>query len=220
MLLPNYHVAPPLAQALSAAAELPALLLPKMVTLNDWAQGVALTAPIIADSQRSALLCQLLRRQQWFEQADLWGVAQELLGLFDELTHSLAVLPSDAETFAIAVQQAYQSRQNSTLQLEARLVFELWHAMQAGSELDAARAYQQRLAILAAQAQRPLFVFRTSGWNALEQRFLDEYAAHARVTVFSKNRRFCWFIMINVLLAEIAISLAPPLPGSRVFGLS
>jgi ATP-dependent helicase/nuclease subunit B len=35
VLLPNYHVAQPLAQALSAAANLPALLLPQMVTLND-----------------------------------------------------------------------------------------------------------------------------------------------------------------------------------------
>ena len=82
------------------------------------------------------------------------------------------------------MQQAYQARQNSTLQLEARLVFELWYAMQAGNELDAARAYQLRLAKLAAQAQQPLFVLRTSDWNALEQRFLDEYAGRAEVTVF------------------------------------
>ena len=183
MLLPNYHVVQPLAQALSAAAKLPALLLPKMVTLNDWAQSVPLDAPAVTDSQRSALLYQQLRKQKWFEQADLWGMTQELLALFDELTHSLTTLPEDAETFAAAVQQAYQARQNSTLQLEARLVFELWHAMQTGGGLDAARAYQQRLAKLASQAQQPLFVLRTSGWNALEQRFLDEYAAHASVTV-------------------------------------
>src|SRR3989338_3190221 len=45
VLLPNYHVAQPLAQALSAAANLPALLLPQMVTLNDWVQSVPLAAP-------------------------------------------------------------------------------------------------------------------------------------------------------------------------------
>ena len=184
VLLPNYHVAQPLAQALSAAAGLPALLLPKMITLRDWAQGVVLDASIITDSQRSALLYQQLRKQKWFEQADLWSMTQELLALFDELTHSLTALPNDAEVFAAAVQQAYQARQNSTLQLEARLVFELWHAMQAGNELDTARAYQLRLAKLAAQAQQPLFVLRTSDWNALEQRFLDEYAERAGVTVF------------------------------------
>ncbi len=183
ILLPNNHIAQPLAQALGAVSQ-STLLLPKMVTLSDWAQGVVLDAPIITDSQLSALLYQQLRKQKWFEQADLWSMTQELLTLFDELTHSLTALPNDAEVFAAAVQQAYQARQNSTLQLEARLVFELWYAMQAGNELDTARAYQLRLAKLAAQAQQPLFVLRTSDWNALEQRFLDEYAERAEVTVF------------------------------------
>jgi ATP-dependent helicase/nuclease subunit B len=184
VLLPNYHVAQPLAQALSAAADLPALLLPQMVTLNDWAQSVPVDAPPISDSQRSAMLYQQLRKQRWFEQADLWSMTQELLTLFDELTHSLTALPGDAETFAVAVQQAYQARQDSTLQLEARLVFELWHAMQSGAELDAARAYQQRLAKLAAQADKPLYVLRASDWSALEQRFLEEYAERVAVEIF------------------------------------
>lgn len=184
VLLPNYHVAQPLAQALSAAANLPALLLPRMVTLNDWARSVPLAAPAVTDSQRSTLLYQHLRKQQWFGQADLWSMTQELLALFDELTHALATLPRDAEAFAAAVQQAYQAKQNSTLQLEARLVFELWHAMQDGGELDRARTYQLQLAQLAQQADRPLYVLSTSDWDALEQRFLDEYAQRAHVKVF------------------------------------
>jgi len=184
VLLPNYHVAQPLAQALARIANQPALLLPRMLTLNDWGQDIALDVPIIADSQRNALLYQHLRKQKWFRQADLWGMTQELLALFDELTQALDTLPRDAEAFASAVQQAYQARQNATLQLEARLVFELWHAMQSGTEVDGARAYQQCLAKLAAQAGTPLYVLRASGWNALEQRFLDEYAEHAAVEVF------------------------------------
>ncbi len=184
ILLPNYHAAQPLAQALMRGAQRPALLLPQMVTLNAWAQSIRLDTPVVADSQRSALLYQHLRKSKWFEQADLWSMTQELLKLFDELTHSLHELPGDAESFAALVQQAYQARQNSTLQLEARLVFELWHAMQAGTESDQARVYQQQLARLAQQADRPLYVLRASDWDALEQRFLDEYAQHAAVTVF------------------------------------
>lgn len=184
VLLPNYHAAQPLAQALMRAAQVPALLLPQMVTLNEWAQGVVLDTPQAADSQRHALLYQHLRKQQWFEQADLWGMTQELLKLFDELTHALSELPADADAFAAAVQNAYQAKQNSTLQLEARLVFELWHAMQGGAELDTARAYQQRLAQLAQQAGQPLFVLRSSDWDVLEQRFLDEYAKRAPVEIF------------------------------------
>jgi ATP-dependent helicase/nuclease subunit B len=184
VLLPNFHVAQPLAQALLREAQRPALLLPQMVTLNDWAQNIALDVPVLSESQRSALLYQQLRDKKWFENTDLWSMTQELLGLFDELTHALAELPTDANAFATAVQRAYQARQNETLQLEARLVFELWHAMQSGAELDTARVYQSRLARLAVQAAQPLYVLRTSDWNALEQRFLDEYSTRAAVVVF------------------------------------
>lgn len=184
ILLPGHHVAQPLAQALIRASKRPALLLPKMLTLNEWAQSLPLEVRIATDIQRSALLYQQLRKQKWFENADLWSMTQELLKLFDELTHSLKALPTDADEFAAAVQQAYQARQNNALQLEARLVFELWHVMESDEEMDAARAYQQRLARLAAQAKLPLFVLRTSDWDALEQRFLDEYSQSATVTVF------------------------------------
>jgi len=224
VILPNMHVAQPLAQALMRNArsiqfqcegetrrqrgsdadstdstariergsqrsiaevvELEAILLPQMVTLNEWAQSVPLEGGIATDSQRSTLLYQQLQKLQWFENADLWGMTQELLKLFDELTHSLGGLPEDAESFAAAVERAYQARQNATLQLEARLVFELWHAMQVGAELDAARAYLQRLAKLAAQAERPLYVLRASEWDAVEQRFLDAYEQRAVVKVF------------------------------------
>ncbi|MFZ5502096.1 MAG: PD-(D/E)XK nuclease family protein [Pseudomonadota bacterium] len=184
VILPNYHVALPLAQALVRLARVPALLLPQMITLNEWAQSIPLDPPIIGEHQRSALLCRQLRKQQWFENAELWGMTRELLALFDELTQSLGGLAHDAVTFAAAVQHAYQARQNTALQLEARLVFELWHAMQGEGELDAARAYQQRLAILAARASRPLHVLRASDWSAVEQNFLDEYARRAPVEMF------------------------------------
>jgi len=206
ILLPNYHVAQPLVLALSASTNLPALLLPQMVTLNDWAKCIPLDLPRTTDSQRHALLYQHLRKQKWFEQADLWSMTQELLDLFDELTYALDGLLNDAETFAAVVQRAYQARQNSSLQLEARLVFELWHAMQSGAELDKARAYQQRLAKLAIQAGLPLFVLRTSDWDAMEQNFLDEYAQHAEVTVFDMRE-----------MGAPSLQNPPPLKGKLRF---
>jgi ATP-dependent helicase/nuclease subunit B len=184
ILLPNFHAAQPLAQALMRAADAPTILLPQMVTLNGWAQTIALDAPIVTDSQRSALLYGELKQRQWFDNADLWRMTQELLKLFDELTHAMDALPDDEAAFIAAVERAYQARQNTTLQLEARLVFELWHAMQAGQELDAARAYQQRLAKLASQAQSPLYVLMASEWEGVEKRFLEEYEQRAMVRVF------------------------------------
>lgn len=184
VLLPNYHVAQPLAQALIRHTGGDALLLPKMVTLNDWAQSLPLSNPITPESCRTVWLYQALQTRRWFGDVDYWSMAQELLQLFDELTQSLTVLPVDVETFSAALAQAYQARSNESMQFEARLVYELWFAMQQGNELDTTRAYQQRLAGLAANATRPLFVLRTYHWNALEQRFLDEYATLAPVTVF------------------------------------
>ncbi|MFA7399356.1 MAG: PD-(D/E)XK nuclease family protein [Sideroxydans sp.] len=184
ILLPNFHAAQPLAQALMRVADAPTILLPQMVTLNQWAQDIALDAPIVTDSQRGALLYGELKQRQWFDNADLWSMTQELLKLFDELTHAMDALPDDETEFIAAVERAYQARQNTTLQLEARLVFELWRAMQAGQELDAARVYQQRLAKLAAQAQSPLYVLMASEWEAVEKRFLEAYEQRAMVKVF------------------------------------
>ena len=115
-------------------------------------------------------------------------------------------MPDDADAFAAAVQHAYQARQNSTLQLEARLVFELWHAMLSGAELDKARAYQQQLAKLALQADESLYVLRASDWDALEQRFLDQYSQRAEVTVFDLRE-----------MAATSLQSPPPLAGKLRF---
>jgi len=75
IILPNYHVAMPLAQHLARSAGLPALLLPQMVTINDWAEAVPLEQEITPDSCRATTLYQALREREWFPGADLWGIA-------------------------------------------------------------------------------------------------------------------------------------------------
>lgn len=216
VLLPNLHVAQILAQALLRAAQAPALLLPQMVTLNEWAQSIQLDAPIASESARSALLYQELRKRPWFENADLWSMTQELLQLFDELTFALDSLPQDEEAFAAAVARAYASRQNATLQLEARLVFELWHAMQQGEELDAARAYQQRLAKLAAQAESPLYVLMASEWPAVEKKFLEEYEQRVMVKVFDLREMTEGSLTLTLSQWERELSASPRPTGEEV----
>ncbi|MBI5437636.1 MAG: PD-(D/E)XK nuclease family protein [Nitrosomonadales bacterium] len=184
VLLPNYHVAQPLAQALSSAASQPALLLPQMVTLNDWARSVPLATPVVPDTCRATTLYQALRMRKWFADADLWGIARELLALLDELTRHHVTLPQDEEEFLAQLERAYQAKRNAAMQFEARVVHELWYAMSASGELDAARAYQQRLAQLAQQADAPLYVLVTAGLDAPEACFLEAYAERAPVVVF------------------------------------
>ena len=189
VLLPNYHVAQPLAQALAKVSNQPALLLPRMITLKDWAQSVSLAASVVPDTCRSAILYQALRERRWFADADLWGIASELLILLDELTQHHVSLPRNEEDFLSQLELAYQAKRNSAMQFEARVVHELWYAMSASGELDATRAYQQCLAQLALQAEAPLIVLLASAPAAPEARFLDAYAEHAPVSVFDLRER-------------------------------
>lgn len=188
ILLPNYHVAQPLAQALSAAANLPALLLPQMVTFSDWAQSVPLATPIQPDTQRITALYQALRERRWFADADLWSLSRELLGLMDDLTRHRVALPESETEFAEQLARAYQARSGQAMQFEARVVHELWYAMAAGGKPDSVRAYQQRLALLAQRVDTPLYVLLTSDLAAPEAHFLEACRARVAVTVFDLRK--------------------------------
>lgn len=184
VLLPNYHAAQPLAQALSSASGLPALLLPQMTTLADWAQTVPLDIPIQSDTQRIATLYQALRERDWFPDANLWSLSRELLTLMDELTRHHVALPETGEEFARQLAAAYQAQSGVAMQFEARVVHELWYAMALSDDLDVSRAYQQRLALLALQVDSPLYVLQTCDLAAPEVRFLDACRQRVSVTVF------------------------------------
>ncbi|MEW6561610.1 MAG: PD-(D/E)XK nuclease family protein [Pseudomonadota bacterium] len=184
VILPNYHAAQPLAQALMTQAGASILLLPQMVTLNDWAQTVPLVASPVSDDQRLTALYHALRSRNWFPDAERWGLARELLDLLDELTAHRVVLPQDEIEFAEQLEAAYRARNNAPMQFEARVVHELWYAMQGDGELCAVAAYQQRLARLAEQANAPLYVLQVSALALPEVRFLERYAECAPVTYF------------------------------------
>ncbi|MFZ2540616.1 MAG: PD-(D/E)XK nuclease family protein [Gallionella sp.] len=184
VLLPNYHVAQPLAQALSAAANLPALLLPQMVTLKDWAQSIPLDTLIQPDTQRITALYQALRERRWFADSDLWNLSRELLGLMDDLTRHHVALPESADEFSQQLAKAYQARNGQAMQFEARVVHELWYAMATDGELDGVRAYQQRLALLAQRVDVPLYMLLASDLAAPEHHFLEACRVRVAVTVF------------------------------------
>ena len=220
VVLPNYHVAVPLAQHLARAANLPALLLPRMVTLNDWAESVPLDQSITPDTCRATTLYQALREREWFPGADLWGIANELLGLLDELTKHHVPLPQSEEDFLAQLERAYQAKRNAAMQFEARVVHELWYAMSASGELDAARAYQQRLALLAQQATSPLTVMLTSDLSRLEMRFLQAYGESAPVNIIdmrelAAQQENCEVLQAALGRAENADDVHAPITSLR-----
>lgn len=182
ILLPNYHAAQPLAQALIEQAGRPALLLPEMLTLSDWAERIPLAAD--SDIQRIAMLYQTLRDNGWFADADLWSLSRELLALIDELTEHHVALPLSQEAFSAQLVAAYAARSGVSLQFEARVVHELWYAMAGDSTTDSVRVRQQRLLQIAAQISQPLYVLQTSAPSAPEAAFLQHCAERVAVTVF------------------------------------
>ena len=114
ILLPNYHVAQPLAQALGAISG-STLLLPRMVTLSDWALSIFLDTPVQPDTQRITSLYQALRERRWFADADLWSLSRELLGLMDELTRHQVALPKSADDFSRQLADAYSVRSGQAM---------------------------------------------------------------------------------------------------------
>jgi ATP-dependent helicase/nuclease subunit B len=184
VLLPNNHVAAHLAEALANVSGNSGLLLPKMVTLSDWAESIPLDEPVIPDTCRASVLYQALHERGWFASANLWSISSELLKLLDDMTRHHVTLPLDESEFLAQLELAYQAKANESMQFEARVVHELWYAMSASGELDAARAHQQRLAQIAEQAEAPLVVLLTSTPATQEARFLEAYAAKAPVTIF------------------------------------
>ena len=183
VLLPNYHAAQPLAQAFGEAAGT-TVLLPRMLTLTDWAQTVQLDSPIQPDTRRIAALYQALRERDWFGDADLWSLSRELLGLMDELTRHHVVLPESESDFAAQLTEAYCARSGQALQFEARVVHELWYAMTSGVELDSERAWQQRLARLVESVEGPLYVLQTCDLAALDRHFLIACRERVPVEIF------------------------------------
>lgn len=185
VLIPDSHAAQDVAEALRVAAGTPALLLPRIATLAQWAASVPLDRPVAARSGREALLYRELGRRGWLPSADLWSVSGELAGLFDELTRHNVALPADFAQFNRQLERAYKARSGDSLTFEARLVHELWHVVaRVTAEADPGAAHQLRLARLAENAAAPLYALGLTQLSPAEERFLERYAARAPVQVF------------------------------------
>jgi ATP-dependent helicase/nuclease subunit B len=188
VLVPDLHAAADIAAALREAAAAPALLLPRIATLGQWAAGVPLERPIASRAAREALLYRELEKRGWFASADLWAVSGELGALFDELTRHGVALPSDFAEFNRQLERAYRAQSGESLTFEARLVHELWNVLaRAGGEVDPEAAYQLRLARLAEAASAPLYALALSRLAPAERRFLERYAARAPVGILEAD---------------------------------
>jgi ATP-dependent helicase/nuclease subunit B len=184
VIVPSLYVVQPLQRALQRAAGGATLLLPTITTLALWAETIALRKTPVPDSRRLAWVYSALRRADWFPGLDLWQVATEMLALIDGCARHGVALPEDADDFQRVVRQALRASENHAIQFEARLVHELWRALQGdGAEIDRHGAYRLRLAELAAGADAPLYVVGLADLTVAEEEFLQRYAQRQPVHV-------------------------------------
>ena len=189
VLVPNLHAAPALARALGHAAGLPTLLLPTLTTLPQLARQAVLAQRGVPDSVRQNLLYGALRARKWFDATLLWPLTGELLRLFDELTLNQVALPGSYDNFVRQLAQAYAASAGESLQFEARLVHELWHALHRdlGARLDPASAYVLQLGQLAQTAAAPLYGVGLTDLAPVEVAFLARYGERQPVMLFTAD---------------------------------
>jgi ATP-dependent helicase/nuclease subunit B len=185
VLVPDLHAVQDVAGALREAAGVPALLLPRISTLGQWAATVPIGRPVAPRAAREALLYRELSQRGWLKSADLWAVCGELASLFEELTRYNAALPADFAEFNRQLERGYRARSGDSLTFEARLVHELWRVLaRVTGEADPEAAHQLRLARLAGNASAPLYALGLTRLSPAEERFLEQYAARAPVQCF------------------------------------
>jgi ATP-dependent helicase/nuclease subunit B len=228
VLLPTLHAASAMAEALAAAAGR-ALLLPRITTLAAWAATVDAGQPLLAPAAREAAVYQALQTRKWFAETDLWAVAGELGGLFDELTRWRVPLPDALAAFTQQLQKAYKARAGASLSFEAKVVHELWRALGATrGALDPEAAYAVRLAALAGAARAPLHVMALDRPTPAETEFFTRYAERAPVTQYvpatdddaplARTLASAWPSSMEVPLAARASALRERVPVSPLTG--
>lgn len=139
---------------LSADKGHPALLGPRILTLRDWASTHLPADTQVCDPHLQLLILveALNQHPALLKSANPWALANDLIGLFDELTLNHIDLPTDLHDFTQQLQQAYglHDGEISAFGQEARLVHTLWHAwheqLQAEGLTDAKTAYLLALA--------------------------------------------------------------------------
>jgi ATP-dependent helicase/nuclease subunit B len=176
VLVPNHRAGQDFARALAQAAGRPVLIPPRITPLKSWAEG---TADDRAEPQarRLARLHGVLRRVDWLGKIDKWALANELLGLADELS---------AARLGGEIGSQIRALHADALDRETALIEAVWQALNNdGSDPQAryARALDRLLEQIRSGPQ-PIYGYALGTLTAVEQQFLERCAGHSPVTLF------------------------------------
>ena len=179
VLVPHHGAAAALAQALARLAAVPALAAPRMLPLALWVQHTPVVGNAAPTSLRRARLYRALQHRAWFDPGALWAVCGELLDLHEELTLHRVALPRETADLHAALAAAYATPPSPTLEFEARLVQNLWQALE--ETRSPAAHYLAGLTWLAEHADGPLYVLPDTLHGTAAEAFLARYAERQAV---------------------------------------
>jgi len=185
VLVPHLQARQSVASCLRLATGSPVVFLPRITTLRTWTEDVRIDRDIAPNVAREALLYQALSTRHWFEHADLWAIASELAALFDELTRWHVGMPASLSDFQARLEHAYRAGAGASFAFEARMVYELWHALNLDTQrLDAEGAYHLRLGALAQVNRSAIYAIGLDRLAPSERQFLERCAESVAVTSF------------------------------------
>lgn len=187
ILLPDVHAAPMLRRKLLERArekDCRALLGPHVLTIKNWVRSISpMPEKLINHYHRELILLnELKHHRHLFGTGSLWGLAENLLKLFDELNLQHVPLPASADALARELAQGYKTGEENpeALEHEARLVYTLWQSWQQHMSdhamLDDTLAYvtQLRGSLETIKADSSIYIVCPYKLGKVEQEWLQE----------------------------------------------
>jgi ATP-dependent helicase/nuclease subunit B len=183
VLVPNHRAGQDFARALAQAASRPPLIPPRITPLKSWAESTLQDTSVADDraepqARRLARLHGVLRRVDWLGKIDKWALANELLGLADELS---------AARLGGEIGSQIRALHADALDRETALIEAVWQALNNDGSDPQAR-YARALDRLLEQIQsapQPIYGYALGMLTAVERRFLERCAGLAPVTLFA-----------------------------------
>ena len=177
VLVPNHRAgqdfARVLAQCAGRFAYLLVLIPPRITPLKSWADQASGDRGE-PQARRLARLHGVLRRVDWLGKVDKWALANELLGLADELS---------AARLGGSIGSRIRALHADNLDRETALIEAVWQALNTDGNDPQAR-YARALDVLLAQiatAPQPIYGFALGTLTAVEQQFLERCAERTMV---------------------------------------
>lgn len=180
------------------AAGIKHLLLPTIITLQDWVwQQASPELPLISETNKQLLLVEAIRQSPaLFQTNNAWPLAKELVNLFNECTLAQVPLHEGEETLRAALQKsyAYLATDTTNISRESEIVYRLWQAyreqIQARGWTDPIDYYCQWLVDVEnnkyhAQSTQHYFLIGKHRLSTAEVVFLQNLTTNHAVSIYS-----------------------------------